>query len=152
MAGFVGIDLTGDKKLMRAFEALGERGQQRASKKAVRAGSVPMVRAMRQRVPVGETKRLRKSIGKKEKVYQGTFLIVCGPRIKMGKHSGSHGHLIEFGTEPRYTESGAYRGVGPAMHPIEQAYDATKDDALSRVMLRLWREIEIEAEKARRGG
>jgi HK97 gp10 family phage protein len=160
MADFVGIDVTGDKELMRALDRLGDRAHRRAAKKAIRAGYLPMKRAMRARVPRGKTKNLYKSIGKKEKVYAGTFLIIVGPRIIMGQASGQHGYLIEFGTDPRYAETykgqpletPAYRGVGPALHPFEQAYDATKAEALAKSVERLHKEVLIEAEKAGRGG
>jgi len=145
MASFVGIDLTGDKELRRALDMVGERAEKRATKKAVRAGYMPVKQAIKARVPVGRTGNLRKSIGKKEKVYTGTFLVIAGPRIKMGEASGHHGHLIEFGTKPGYT------GIGPALHPFERAYDATKDDALTKIMTRLRDEVLIEAEKAGRG-
>lgn len=42
-----------------------------------------------------------------------TGMAVAGFRYERGK-AGYHAHLVDLGTGPRYTESGAYRGVMPA--------------------------------------
>ena len=42
-----------------------------------------------------------------------------------------HAHLIEAGTAERYTKAGEYRGVMPAMRPLERAYDASIETVMA---------------------
>lgn len=51
-------------------------------------------------------------------------------------------HLIEFGTGPRYTKNGAYRGSVAPQPMLQPAWDAYKGQMLEGLGKRLWDEIE----------
>lgn len=64
-----------------------------------------------------------------------------GPTAQDGSHA-PHAHLIEFGTGPRYHESGKYVGAvspDPFMRPAWDMHKATLLDSLGTYM---WQEIE----------
>jgi len=167
----ISFDLTGDKALMRKLDKLSDKMGRRVLMKAMRAGSRPIVVAARARVPV-ETEGLKKSIGTRFKWYggTGTYVAVVGPRIKYlkkkdasGKRrlvlnakggrisvlAGQHGYIVEYGTKPRYTKNGAFRGIGPAQPYMRPAWDTQKRVAEKLAVAKLRDELEKEA---RRGG
>lgn len=51
-------------------------------------------------------------------------------------------HLIEFGTGPRYTKNGAFRGSVSPTPMLQPAWDANKGQMLEGLGKRLWDEIE----------
>lgn len=70
--------------------------------------------------------------------------------VYIGVRPSPVAHLIEFGTGPRYTQAGAYRGMvkpNPFMRP---AWDAGKYKALDDFGKILGREIEKSAERLHR--
>lgn len=52
----------------------------------------------------------------------------------VGFASGSKGFFFEHGTEPRYTKSGAYRGIGPTRPILEPASDQAMSTPLALVI------------------
>ncbi len=68
MAGrdVIEFDLLGDRELMRKLDKLSDKVGRRVLRKAMRAASTPVVKAVRQRVPVDEG-TLKKAIGRKFK-------------------------------------------------------------------------------------
>jgi HK97 gp10 family phage protein len=160
------IDLLGDKQLMRKLDRLSTRVGRRVLRKATRAGTTPVLRDAKSRVPVDEG-NLKKSMGRRFKWYNrtGTYVVIVGPRQRQEKTTlkrgslfqttttkaikGSHGHLVEFGTEPRYTKNGAFRGIGPAQPFMRPAWEAGRKKAEALAVKKLLEEVEKEA---RRGG
>jgi len=118
--------LTGEKELKWMLESLPRKMSGPVVRKALREGSKPILAAARAAAPVGDTGNLKKSMspgrGIRIKTYRnsGVTLAVIGPSWPLG----AHGHLIEFGTKLRETETGASRGVGPAIPFLRPAFDA----------------------------
>lgn len=94
------IKVTGDKELIRKMQGLSKRMATSIQRKAVRAGSTPMLKAFRAAAPVGETGRLRRAQTRKFKTYRnsGTSIAVVGADYSIGPHA----HLVERGTVDRY--------------------------------------------------
>lgn len=94
-AAALDIDAT---KLMKQLDKLPSIVSGKISRKAVNAGSLPILKAARASVPVGETGNLKESLGRKTQLYKRseTAVAMVGPRIK-GGHLGYHGHLVEYG-------------------------------------------------------
>jgi hypothetical protein len=72
-----------------------------------------------------------------------------------GPQGAPHAHLIEFGTGPRYTRGGAFRGSVAPQPMLQPAWDAHKNQLLEGLGARLWDEIRKtqarRAAKAARG-
>ena len=169
------LDLTGDKALMRNLDRLTDKVGRRVLRKAMRAAARPVVKAAKGFAPVstGKVKKhLKDSIGTRFKWYgsTGTEVVVVGPRIKYKKEkdssgkrqlvrddkgrrisvlAGQHGYIVEFGTGPRYTKKGAFRGVGPAQPFMRPAWDSQKRAAEKAGIKKLLEEVEREARRGR---
>jgi HK97 gp10 family phage protein len=83
-------------------------------KKAVKAGVEPIKHEVKLRAPRDATGNLAKSIGSTVESPDGREVV---GKVGAFKPAGAHIHLVEFGTGPRFTEQGAYRGAMPA-HPF----------------------------------
>lgn len=157
-----GVDLTGDKELMRKLDGLSGNIGRKVLRKAMRAGSTPIKAEAKANVPVGDTENLKDSLGVRMRWYNvtGTMVAVIGPRIRKETTSkrtgkvtealkGQHGYITEFGTAPRYTKAGAYRGIGPAQPFMRPAWDKMRKRAEILAVNKLLEEVEKEA---KRGG
>jgi HK97 gp10 family phage protein len=71
--------------------------------------------------------------------------LVLGPDLKDG---GSHAHLVEFGTGPRYQKNGKYVGAMPADPFLRPAFDSEARPTIERLKPLL--RVEIEKAVARR--
>lgn len=70
----------------------------------------------------------------------------------VGASDTPEAHLIEFGTGPRYHESGKYVGAVSPSPMLQPAWDANKSQMLAGLGARLWDEIEkTVARRAKRG-
>lgn len=65
--------------------------------------------------------------------------LVLGPDLADG---GSHAHLVEFGTGPRYHKNGRYVGEMPAQPFLRPAFDAEAQPTMERLKPILMVEIE----------
>ncbi len=62
-----------------------------------------------------------------------------------------HAHLIEFGTGPRYTKNGAFRGSVSPEPMLQPAWDMRKGQMLKSLGDRMWDEIaKTQARRAKR--
>lgn len=72
-----------------------------------------------------------------------------------GSQGTPHAHLIEFGTGPRYTKAGAFRGSVSPQPMLQPSWDAHKGQMLDGLGETLWHEIEKtvarRAKRAARG-
>jgi HK97 gp10 family phage protein len=74
---------------------------------------------------------------------KGEVRVFVGPNYKPGTPGyAPHAHLVEFGTGPRFTESGASRGQMPAEPYIRPAYDGGKHGFIDRLSQSILAEIE----------
>ena len=101
------LAITGYKRLVRQFAALGSGGQNRVMRPSLRAGTKPMVKVIRSLVPVDEG-LLKKSIGTQINTYKRSGAVI----IRIGARSGfseidedgkkrdpiRYAHLVEGGT------------------------------------------------------
>jgi len=74
-----------------------------------------------------------------------------------GAKGTPHAHLIEWGTGPRYTTKGAFRGSVSPTPMLQPAWDAHKHKILDGLGARLWDEIQktqarLTKRAAARGG
>lgn len=136
-----GISLAGDKQLSRRLMKLHPALQKKIAKDALVKASRPMIKAIKGNIgglrvskkrqaefeaagfPGSVTGNLRKSIGYRLRQYRtsGVIILVLGPR----NPEGAHGHLVEYGTAPRFTADGSFRGKMPALPFMRPAWDAT---------------------------
>lgn len=102
----------------------------------------PLVQLQHRLAPVGSTGNLAESIGivKGPKAYEALGLINVGPRVG-GQYKGNVAHLVEKGTKPRQTKSGANRGVMPALHFLERAFEQTKAVVQENINVELARRV-----------
>ncbi|WP_306150641.1 hypothetical protein [Roseovarius sp. MMSF_3281] len=97
--------------------------------------------------------------GSDDKVFRVTSRIAGGQRgdsharrgrsvinMFVGAPGGANGtpeaHLIEFGTGPRYTKNGSFRGSVAPQPMLQPAWDAYKGQMLDGLGERLWDEIQ----------
>lgn len=100
-----GIQLLGDKELMKLFRQLGPRVQRRILRPAMNVAATPVVKAAKSKA-AKRSGLLKKSLGKKVKTYpdHGTVVAIVGPRtsvvgeVKGRKHwPAKIAHLVEKG-------------------------------------------------------
>jgi HK97 gp10 family phage protein len=127
---------------------------------AVKRAMKPAQDELKRQTPVGPTGNLRRGIATKAKRYPktGSAVAIVGYRKSGGSKPPKEGAkrrnkaadqtqhqlLVEYGSDPRVTKSGANRGRMPAMHPIEQASRAAE----SQVKELLVSEMKLAYEKA----
>jgi hypothetical protein len=115
---------------------------------------------LKRQTPVGPTGNLKRGIATKAKRYPktGSAVAIVGyrksgtgrppkegtKRRNKASDKTQHQFLVEYGSKPRVTKSGANRGRMPAMHPIEQASRASE----SQVKALLESEMKLAYEKA----
>ena len=110
--------------------------RRRVLRKAVQFGATPIVRAVRQETPVGQTGNLKRSIGKKtHKINRDHELALVGPRI-FGKHQGFHGHLVHDG------HIAADGSLVPGDPFLVRGTLRARREALSRMISKLQEQIE----------
>lgn len=138
----------GERELLAKLKNLGGAGAKRAARKAVNAGTQPMLKAVRAAAPV-ETGALKKAMAKK---ITGKGFNVNGIVGADANYVGDDGrkpvkydHLVEYG------HKGPDGTVPP--HPfIRSGYDVSVAAAREKYAEKLASEIEAEAEKAAQGG
>lgn len=102
----------------------------------------PLVEKQHLFSPVGNTGNLAESMGivKGPKAFEALGLIDVGPRVG-GQYKGNVAHLVERGTKRRQTKSGANRGVMPALHFLERAFEQTKTVVQENINVELARKV-----------
>ena len=107
---------------------------------AVKRALAPAKEQLARSTPVGPTGNLRRGVATKAKRYPktGAAVAVVGyrkPGSAKPPKSGTkrrnrpadktqHQFLVEYGTKPRFTKRGAFRGVMPSLRPVEKASSA----------------------------
>lgn len=75
--------------------------------------------------------------------------LYVGPVMPDGDEA-PHAHLYEFGTAPRFHESGKATGEMPARPFMRPAWDASQAQMLETLKREIWLEIEKSVKRARR--
>lgn len=133
------VDLLGANEILKAFSGLPYQFTDTTVQKANVRAAQPMVARIHYLSPVGLTGQLADSIGvvKSGKNNKGELgAVEVGPRRK-GGFKGYVGHLVEFGTKVRRTDTGANRGAMPENPFIEQGFEQTVDEVRNRQAIEL---------------
>ena len=150
------LSLTGVREIDAYLKGLPLVFQDKIMVQAHKEAAEPLVRAAQAFVKV-KTRNLERSIGA---VGLGSFsmkrtdqigVVTVGPRRK-GGFKGFHGHLVEFGTKPRYTKTGKYTGVMPKLPFMEPAFKATAKIVEGRIADSLGRKITAFTKKILKHG
>lgn len=109
--GFLRITTRGVEEVIKQIERAAGAVGERDLKSAVRDGMNIIAKAYRDRLPADVTGNLRKSVGRKTKVYSsGVVAGIVGPRHRVSgkewdvneiKGAGNHSWLVEYGSKPR---------------------------------------------------
>ena len=151
------IKIEGARELDRALSELAKRVRNKIAKKAIRAASTPMMKAMRRNAPKrskqgSQTKKrpgvLKRSIARKlwRSKRTGNHVAIIGPRSKAAPHAW----LVENGTAPRVqTSTGRFTGSMPPNAFMRKAFDANRRGAVNIMVRHLRIGIETETRKIR---
>lgn len=160
--------IEGDLRLQAALDGLARRVQTGVMRKALREASRPIIQQARANLIRNQnirTRNLYRSIAVRVKTYpRGKTISIIGPRWPMG----AHGHLVEFGSGPRWSGGEAfllvgkgkkktkfqlrptklhYHGQMPASPFLLPAFYAQWRASLSIMRFRAWHEIDLAAKK-----
>ena len=149
-----GVQLFGDKELMRMFKNLGDKDAKKMATEMSKMASAPVVQTAKANAPV-ESGLLRKSIGRVTRSYKRGFhkVAVVGPRAgfhgmvamkikgvvvgKPKKRNPLHyAHLVEYGHVGR---DGAWVAAKPFIRP---AYDAIHGQGIELMRKAAWQVID----------
>lgn len=99
---------------------------------ALKKAAKPTQEAAEANAPVGPTGNLKGGIIVSTKLKDRTVRSKTGVIVFVGADAvkAPHAHLVEFGTGPRFHESGKYVGQMPANPFFRNAWDATKKQDL----------------------
>lgn len=137
----LGID--GIAEMRRKLKKMGDRTQRKFVRRALTAGTTPIVRDIRKNTPK-ETGNLKASIGRRMKSYpSGIIVAVLGARWP----KGAHGHLLEFGTTQRPHPITGTSGIMPARPFMRPAVDRNRSKFARLFGGKLGAEIEREARR-----
>lgn len=142
--------VTGIKELDAKLERLEKRDSRRVGRKALGKGLTVVARAIRKRAPVGKTKRLKKSVGSRQKKNRRKGIQEAKAGIGVGGRRNKlapHGHLVGLGTGPRVTGDLSYRGEMPANPFVRQGMTASKASSHSAIVAELRKGLEKAARR-----
>lgn len=121
------VSYTGAKEIDTILDQLPKQLTHKVLSDAHVKAARPLVEKEKLLAPEGPTGHLVDSIGAVRTSFKKASVlgeVNVGPR--RGRFKGNHGHLVEFGTRKRQTDSGANRGVMPSKPFAKPAFDATK--------------------------
>ena len=135
--------VTGDKELTKQLTAIA-RGVRKATRRAVNKGLTVIRKAVADEAPVGKTRSVKKSIGKRLNKLSGSTPEITGkvgPGVgkKKLKKDGSksdtspHAHLAVLGTVERFTKRGASRGIMPQNDFVSRGFARSQTAAAAKV-------------------
>ena len=130
----VQLEIPDMRDLVEGFAALPRNLAARTQGAALGRAIKPAVATLKRTTPVGPTGNLRRAVTSKTKRYpkKGIGVAMVG-YIKPGsgkipsgrgkrKDLSYHQFLVEYGTKPRMTKSGANRGSSTARMPVQMAW------------------------------
>lgn len=105
-------------------------------KKIVRNESLDLISSAQSKAPSTDIKNSIGFIEKNEQKFTKTVLI--GPRY-YGSFRGQLAHTFEYGTAPRYTKDGYYRGYIVARPFMRPAFDQHRTKIVTNVSKRIFK-------------
>jgi hypothetical protein len=139
----VKISVTGNKQIDKVLEGLPLQVTHQILGVAHAAAAKPLVEKEKLLAPEGPTGNLIDSIGAvKTPIKKANAIgeVQVGPR-RTRKMRGHHGHLVEFGTRPRKTKKGAYRGIMPKKPFADPAFRATQPIVVKNISEQVGRKL-----------
>lgn len=145
----VRVRLEGMQTLLKNLEQFPRTIQRRIIRKAVSAGSTPVLQAIKANTP-RDSGQLKRSIGRKIKTYRnsGIVIAILGPRSGFRtvidgrpRNPLRYAALVEYGTSKT-----------PANAFMRRAYATTKQTAQETIRQKLTEEIAKEAAKLKKTG
>lgn len=153
---WVTMKLVGAPDLMANLKELPLKTQKNVVDRALLKAAEPMHRdaqSRAKRASKGSGKNARKLIVSKNlsrRQKKGARVPKSVRVVYVGVRPSPVAHLIEFGTGPRYTKNGAYRGQMKASPYMRPAFDANWKPALDTLGQILGKEIEAAAARLAR--
>ena len=139
---FGAISISGLKDLERTLRLLPDTMERKVIMTGLSAGGRVFRNEMRKRAP-RRSGDLRKSIAVRREARR--LLVRVGFR-----KGGRHAHLLEYGTQERFTRKGVSRGSMPAQPFIEPAIKAAEARAVQAMAKAMLRRTETEVRKLAR--
>lgn len=164
--------ITGDKELEATLATLADKAADRVAKSALGAALTVAARAMKKAAPIGQTRTLRDSIGKRNERNKRNGIHTAKAGINVGKRkkkpdagkviNAPHAHLVALGTQRRQrtklgglfagiknpTQEQLSTGVMPSNPFIKRAYEASRAVARTAAQRRAAKALAREAAKA----
>lgn len=128
--------IQGLDKLLKKLEETNKAISQEEVKKIVRDESKVIINTAQSKAPSTDIKNSIGFIEKNEQKFTKTVLI--GPRY-YGSFRGQLAHTFEYGTAPRYTKDGKYRGHITARPFMRPALDANASNIVTNVTKRIFK-------------
>lgn len=128
--------IEGLDKLLKKLEETGNAITQDEAKKIVRDEAKAIIISAQSKAPSTDIKNSIGFIEKNEKKFTKTVLI--GPRY-YGSFRGQLAHTFEYGTAPRYTKDGKYRGHITARPFMRPALDANASNIVTNITKRIFK-------------
>lgn len=149
------FSLNGFEELENAFAQLPKAVERQVLREALIKSAVPIAIAAVRFAPKGKGSgpHLKDSIGVSTKLSRRQRRRYGKSRYEAEVFVGSRdpkAHLIEFGTGPRYTKKGAYRGQSAAQPFMRPAWNLKKKAAMNNLERIIWRELAKKARRLRR--
>jgi HK97 gp10 family phage protein len=128
--------IEGLDKLLKKLEETNKTISEEEVKKIVRDESKAIINTAQSKAPSTDIKNSIGFIEKNESKFTKTVLI--GPRY-YGGFRGQLAHTFEYGTAPRYTKNGEYRGHITARPFMRPAMDAHSSNIVTNVSKRVFK-------------
>lgn len=141
---FANVD--GHEALARVFDDLPKSVQDTALRAAAKKALQPVADTARQIVrkddgELAQSITISTSLSKRQrrnfKKRKGEVAVYAGPSYP----AGAHGHLVEFGTRPRYHKSGKFVGIMPAAPFLRPAWDMLSGQVKEVMAKEIWTEM-----------
>lgn len=145
---WTGIDEIDDK-----LQTLEKKSGKSVARSAINAGLAVLSRSIKKEAPVGATKRLKKSIGKRFKKNRRKDLMEAKAGINVAKKSARqapHGHLVTLGTQHRQTNrkgGGESRGKMPVNDFVKRGTENAKPQVMPAMVQKAEQALERELRK-----
>lgn len=140
------LDLSDFDRMRALLDDLPPLAQQRVITPSLRAGARVMADAVKGNTRKGPTGNLRKAAGL---IRQSRDFSILGVAFRIGYRAilGAHAILVDQGTGPRQTKSGASRGVMPAFPFFDAAITSASQTVITMIKANWSARLAVEAKR-----
>lgn len=146
--------VTGKRRLDKKLDKLEDNVRSKLMRRNISKAGTVLRKAIAAAAPVGETKKLKKSIGKSTKKVRGASggVDFQGLRVgtnvgKKGEKQAPHAHLVVLGTKKRTTTEGKSTGRMKKNNFVKKAAKRSMRAAVRKLRTELLKDIQKEARK-----